>query len=186
MENDKLTQTDSKQELLIGCGKNHSKKIAFRSSPDWANLTTMDINPEHKPDIVWDLNKLPLPIADNSIDEIHAYEVLEHLGTQGDYKFFFAQFSDFWRILKPKGLIVGSCPTRDSVWAFGDPSHTRIIQKENFVFLSQYQYTAQVGKSPMTDFRYIYKADFQVEATEEVDGLLKFVLRAIKPSRIRV
>jgi SAM-dependent methyltransferase len=170
-------------DLLIGCGSNRDKRITTNRNY-WENLVTLDNNLEHKPDVVHDLMQIPLPFADNKFDEIHAYEVLEHTGQQGDYKFFFNQFSDFWRILKPDGLFCGSCPMPNSTWAWGDPSHTRVIQKENFVFLSQPFYKENVGATSASDFRYIYKADFDFVFMEEKDDGFRFVLRAIKPSRI--
>jgi predicted SAM-dependent methyltransferase len=81
------------------------------SRTTWINLTTLDFNSDHEPDFVHDMNKLPLPFDNDTFDEIHAYEVLEHVGKQGDYIFFFAQFSDLYRILKPNGLLVAMSPS---------------------------------------------------------------------------
>lgn len=178
------TAPDNYHELLIGCGGNHAKKLALGGRSEWHHLTTLDINPHHHPDLVWDLTQLPLPFEPNSFDEIHAYEVLEHTGAQGDYKFFFAQFAEFWRILKPGGVLIGTCPSRLSPWAWGDPSHTRVIQPEHFIFLDQTQYIAQVGKTAMSDFRWIFKDDFSVVHAKDDGQLLQFALRAVKPSRI--
>ncbi|MBK6854571.1 MAG: tetratricopeptide repeat protein [Burkholderiales bacterium] len=178
------TAPDNYHELLIGCGGNHAKKLALGGRSEWHHLTTLDINPHHHPDLVWDLTQLPLPFEPNSFDEIHAYEVLEHTGAQGDYKFFFAQFAEFWRILKPGGVLIGTCPSRLSPWAWGDPSHTRVIQPEHFIFLDQRQYIAQVGKTAMSDFRWIFKDDFSVVHAKDDGQLLQFALRAVKPSRI--
>jgi len=175
---------DRYNELLIGCGSNHGRKIMYDGRVGWENLTTLDINPDHNPDVVWDLMSIPLPFADDTFNEIHAYEVLEHTGRQGDYKFFFAQFSDFWRILKPSGLFIGTVPLVNTVWALGDPSHSRVIQKENFIYLDQAEYTRQVGVTAISDFRYLYKADFTVRGVLEENETLKFVLMAVKPSRI--
>lgn len=172
------------KELLIGCGSRRFKLLFPPDKQEWHALTTLDINGSHNPDVVWDLTKLPLPFDDNAFDEIHAYEVLEHTGRQGDYIFFFAQFSEFWRILKPNGLLIGTCPMYNSPWALGDPSHSRVIQKESFVFLDQTQYTAQIGKTAMSDFRYIYTSDFSIIHTFEDATALQFALQAIKPSRI--
>lgn len=169
-------------ELLIGCGSNRAKKLSVQDRPDWADLVTLDHEPCHSPDVVHDLAQLPLPFADNSVDEIHAYECLEHVGSQGDYKFFFAQFSDFWRILKPNGVLFGTVPLPTSVWAWGDPSHTRVIPKESFVFLHQPSY-AQVGITAMSDFRSLYHADFDVIHSRENGDVLEFALQAVKPSR---
>lgn len=90
-----------KRELLIGCGSDLRKKLTADGTKEWTCLVTLDYCERHNPDVVWDLNNIPLPFDDNTFDEIHAYEVLEHTGTQGDYKFFFKQFEEFWRLLKP-------------------------------------------------------------------------------------
>lgn len=178
--------TQPKTQLLIGCGRDWTKKLRLASdpNPNWEWLTTVDNNPDHSPDIVHDLTQLPLPACDESFDEIHAYEVLEHTGQQGDYMFFFAQFTDFYRLLKPDGHIFATVPSRHSQWAWGDPSHTRIIQPESLIFLQQPMYTNAVGKTPMSDFRHIYKADFDVVHCDDNGDMFSFVLKAVKPSRI--
>ena len=170
-------------QLLIGCGSNRTKKLYRQGCPDWDGLVTLDYEPRHNPDVVHDLYE-PLPFSDNSAKEIHAYEVLEHVGTQGDYKLFFKQFSDFWRVLEPNGVMFGTVPLPSSPWAFGDPSHTRVIPKESFVFLHQPSYE-QVGKTAMSDFRSIYKADFDIILQREGEHCLEFALMAVKPTRCK-
>jgi len=179
-----ITTSANYKELLAGAGSSRDKKIIINGRNEWNNLVTLDINADHKPDVVWNLEDLPLPFAADEFDEIHAYEVLEHTGQQGDYKFFFAQFSELWRILKPSGFLIGTCPSLNSPWAWGDPSHKRIVQPENFVFLDQREYVKQVGITAMSDFRYIYKADFERVYLSDENGAFTFVLKAIKPSRI--
>ncbi len=172
-----------KRELLIGCGSDRTKRLTCDMTSDWSNLTTLDYNADHRPDVVWDLNnEQGLPFDESVFDEIHAYEVLEHTGSQGDYKFFFWQFSDFWRVLKPNGHFMATLPSRHSAWAWGDPSHTRIIQPEQMVFLSQAEYAKQVGKTPMSDFRNIYKADFEILHVHDDKEITQIVLKAIKPT----
>lgn len=170
-------------QLLLGCGSNRTKKLTSPGRSEWKDLVTLDHEARHKPDVVHDLNIIPLPFEDNSADEIHAYEVLEHVGTQGDYRFFFKQWADFWRILKPDGVFFASVPLPSSVWAWGDPSHTRIVTLEQLVFLGQPSY-AQVGKTAMSDFRSIYQADFDLIHSEKTEHCLFFALKAIKPARI--
>jgi SAM-dependent methyltransferase len=172
------------KELLLGAGSSRTKKLSVNGRSEWSNLITLDINADHKPDVVWDLEDLPLPFPDNEFDEIHAYEVLEHTGQQGDYKFFFAQFSELWRILKPGGFLIGTCPSRNSPWAWGDPSHKRVVQRENFVFLDQTEYTKQVGVTPMSDFRYFYKADFSAVHLADDQNNFSFFIQAVKPPRL--
>ena len=167
-------------ELLIGCGSNWNKQIWPPDKQEWSDLTTLDNNADHKPDVIHDLNTHPLPFEDNRFDEIHAYEVLEHLASQGDYRFFFSEWSEYWRILKPGGTFFGKVPAPDSPWAYGDPSHTRIIPMESFIFLSQKAYRDQVGKTAMSDFRYLYQADFELIYQERCGDSNSFALKAIK------
>lgn len=169
-------------ELLIGCGNNRRKKLA-EDNWEWSALTTMDHDPNCGADILHDLESLPWPIDDCSFDEVHAYCVLEHLGRQGDYRSFFALFGEIWRVLKPGGMLVAVCPSRLSKWAWGDPSHTRLIQPESLVFLSQEQYAKQVGKTAMTDFRWLWKGDFETVWFEDDGDDFKFALTAHKPAR---
>jgi predicted SAM-dependent methyltransferase len=117
-------------ELLVGCGNAREKVITFADIPaEWTELITLDVDPATGCDIVHDLNVLPYPFQDNTFTEIHAYEVLEHTGRQGDWQFFFDQFYQFWRLLKPDGYLIGTVPMWDSPWAWGDPQHTRVIPK---------------------------------------------------------
>ena len=173
-----------KTELLIGCGSNWDKRLTADGTRTFDNLVTLDYNADHNPDLVWDLTSGNTPLLDNSFDEIHAYEVLEHLGQQGDYKFFFKLFADFWRVLKPNGHFLATFPSRHSVWAWGDPSHTKIVQAEQFIFLCQPNYTASVGVNSMSDFRNIYKADFDIVVAEDNKETVNMIIKAIKPSRI--
>lgn len=169
-----------KKELVIGCGNNMVRSIQMDGVTEYQNPVTLDIDPNCKPDVLWDLEKLPLPFKDNEFDEIHAYEVLEHTGQQGDYKFFFDQFIDFWRILKPGGLFCATVPVWNHLGAWGDPSHKRIINEMTLVFLSQKEYEAQVGVTPMSDYRYMYKADFDIIYANSTRDRFNFALKAIK------
>ena len=160
------------KELLMGCGSRTEKDI-YIDNPEFENVTRLDYNADHKPDVVWDLSVHPLPFEDEEFDEIHAYEVLEHLANQGDYEFFFSEFTEYWRILKPHGKFFATVPT--GVWIWGDPSHKRAIQPETLIFLDQDQYQ-QIGITSMSDFRSIYKVSFKVIHQEETNGKFYFIL----------
>ena len=168
--------------LLLGAGSSKLLQVKTPLFHVQPQITTLDIEARHKPDCVWDLNVTPWPFDDNSFDEIHAYEVLEHLGRQGDAASFFAHFGEAYRILKPLGYLCGSVPQWDSAWAWGDPSHTRVITEGSFTYLDQTAY-AQVGQTTMTDFRSMWSGDFEVEGLQRADGRLFFLLKVHKPAR---
>lgn len=173
-------------DLLIGCGNSRQKRIVLPGRPvEFVDLVTLDIDPACSPDFFFDLDVLstgqPLPFPDNHFEELHGYETLEHLGRQGDWQGFFREFSEYWRVLKPGGLLCGSVPAHDSFWAWSDPGHRRILTSGTFVFLSQAEYAAQCGKTRMTDYRNVWKGDFSLVFSEVRDGGYYFALQAIKP-----
>lgn len=184
----------------------------------WSNLVTVDANSDVHPDVVTDLNGRPewefeggnirpgllatrglfeqplyfkdrrFRFAENSFDEIHAYEVLEHLGSQGEPVSFFGLFSEIYRVLTPGGWFCATVPSRFSGWLWGDPSHTRVICAESLIFLDQSEYHRQLdGEHPtsMSDFRYLYQADFDVSKGFRQDNKrhFMFTIQAVKPSR---
>lgn len=170
-------------ELLLGSGSGTQKRMWLPGQETWKELVTLDINPDHKPDVVWDLNNRPLPFNDNAFDELHAYEVLEHLGQQGDWRSYFDEWSEYWRILKPGGRLYGTSPQWSSEWVFGDPGHTRVISHACLSFLVQPEYDKQVGKTQITDYRFAYGADFDLFHAEQRQGSFFYIMQAVKPSR---
>jgi SAM-dependent methyltransferase len=202
------------RELLLGCGHARDKRInpqVGRALPAWQNLVTLDNNPDCKPDVLCELDTLydwwvswtkpelrPLLEApamsqnnerfrDDIFDEVHAYEVLEHLGYQGNAAMYFNHFSQIWRILKPDGFLCASVPSRYSAWLWGDPSHRRLINEESLSFLDQDNYKQLDGPhpTPMSDFRSIYQCDFRIVERQDNHRQLFFILQAVKPSRVR-
>ncbi len=171
--------------LLAGCGNRRDKRMDPTEAGNfaWDELVTLDHDPNCGADMLHDLEDLPWPFADDTFDEIHLYCVLEHIGRQGDYRAFFAQFAELYRIVKPGGFVCGLCPSRTDKWAWGDPSHTRIIQPETLVFLSQEEYATQVGRTPMTDFRWLWRGDFECLGGKDDGHDFYFALKAHKPAR---
>jgi SAM-dependent methyltransferase len=171
-------------QILLGCGHDRTKKLCRTGRNEWQNLVRVDMNPAVEPDIVHDLTSLPLPFDDESAEEIHLYDVLEHTRQQGDWRGFFAEFTEFFRILKPGGHLFGICPRWDGVWAWADPGHTRVISPDTLGFLSQAKYAAECrpGGTNRTDYRFCWRGDFEIVwARILTEAQWGFVLRANKP-----
>jgi SAM-dependent methyltransferase len=153
------------QCLMLGAGHTEPfrKLRAPTSAPDTfkaTKWTRLDMNRDSYPDIRFNLNRIEswipwwnrIPVKDETFDEIHAYQVMEHYGRQGDYKGFFRGMRELWRILKPGGYLVGSSPLHQGMWAWGDPGHTRVITEGTLLYLDQRMYS-QLGKTPSSDYR---------------------------------
>jgi SAM-dependent methyltransferase len=157
------------KSLLIGCGTNKARRISLDpAQKDWDILTTLDIDPDTGCDFVHDLEELPYPFDTHEFDEVHAYEVLEHTGRQGDWRFFFGQFAELYRIIRPGGHLYITVPSVKSRWLWGDPGHTRALPREAFSWLDQTHYH-QVGKTACTDYRPYWKGHFTM-LTSKDDG----------------
>lgn len=153
-------------ELLLGCGNSRKKQVYFIDNKEWKDLVTLDTDSNVNPDYCFDLNSLSngnhFPFVKDGFDELHAYEVLEHIGKQGDWEGFFKEFTEYHRILKPDGLFFITVPSYNGMWAWGDPGHTRVFPPGVWSFLNQEIYDKDVGRTSMTDYRHMWKGHFKV------------------------
>lgn len=169
-------------QIHLGPGARPGKQLWIPGREEWRDRVTVDIDPAMKPDVRWDLNILPIPFETDSADEIHAMEVLEHCGTQGDVEFFFRQWCDFWRILAPGGFFFGSCPDWRGRWAWGDPGHRRIISHEMLGFLHRPLYDAEPDNR-IVCYRALCQCDFDILHAQYKGERFFFALQAVKPVR---
>jgi len=65
---------------------------------------SLDCEKKYNPDILCDLNKEDIPLQDNFVDVVVAGEILEHLLNP------FKAVREFYRILRPKGILIISVP----------------------------------------------------------------------------
>lgn len=70
-------------------------------------------------DIIHNLDSIPYPFKDNSVDEIHMYHVLEHLRDP------LKKMEELYRILKVGGKLYLRVPHFSSMGAFSDITHVR-------------------------------------------------------------
>lgn len=92
--------------LNLGCG-----------SQRYPNVTGIDRSPNSAADIVYDLNVVPWPLADSSVDALLALHVLEHLDDLPQI------MEEMYRVAKHKARIIIEVPYFRSVGAFQDPTH---------------------------------------------------------------
>lgn len=160
--------------LLAGCGNSSDKRVrGMTGARDFSDgdLVRWDNDPDCKPDVLHDMESFPYPFKDEEFDEIHAYECLEHCGSQGDAKFFFGQFAEFYRIMKPGGLMIISVPMWNSAMAWGVPDHKRVLPPEVFGFLDQ-DYYKNVGKPGFGDYRkFLGRTNFKALDKQEAPAI---------------
>jgi len=141
---------------MLGCG--HSPLVSIISPGETRDANrewvTLDMNEDCNPDHLFNLERIDsgkdLPCS--GFDEIHAYEVMEHFGRQGNFKGLFNAFNAIWRALVPGGVFFASSPRWSSEWAWGDPGHTRIVGLEQITYVCKGSYD-QLSDTPMTDYR---------------------------------
>lgn len=131
-------------KLNIGCG--------YKKLKGYVNI---DSRKEVKPDEVVDVSK-GLSYDDNSIDEVRAYDFLEHLPP--DKTMFVVE--EIFRVLKPGGKLEHFTPTTDGRGAFQDPTHRSFWNINTWLYFMNDEYRALysikakfegVNKDVMTD-----------------------------------
>jgi hypothetical protein len=178
----------AKRVLHLGCGRK-GRDVLFVTEPI-AHVTTLDADGYLEPDLICELGVDPIPLSDNSIDIAVAVHVLEHIGMQGETARWFQFWEELYRVIVPNGELRFESPMYDSTWAWSDPSHTRALSPQAFVFLSQDSY--RVPHSAISPFR--LRADFVpvvpftgvVDPNPEIAAREQFssfrgTLRAVKP-----
>jgi len=115
--------------LDIGCGVGKYKS-------NKSNVRVIGLDRIFLPDVdvVYDLEKLPLPFKDNRFDEIRAHHVLEHVIN------FVPLVHELWRITKPNGIIKVWVPFYSSYHGFSHPTHVRFFTPFTFDFFCEGTY----------------------------------------------
>ena len=107
------------RRLDIGCGnRKHEGYIGI------------DFEYKEGVDIVRDLEK-GLPFDDDSVDEIFASHILEHLN---ELNFV---MEECYRVLKKGGIMRIIVPHFSTIEAARDPSHVRPITEQTFIYFTQ-------------------------------------------------
>lgn len=116
-------------KLHLGCG--NDKKNGY---------INCDISPDVNPDKVVDLEK-KLPFKDNSISEIIANHVLEHISN------FVPLMHEIYRISKRDAKIKIKAPFYSAWGQYNDPTHVRFFTPFTFNYFKKGSYSHEVGCS---------------------------------------
>ena len=122
---------EGKRVLHLGCG---SSKLPGSIGVDSLSFASVDV--------VHNLDVLPWPFEDNSVDVFFAHSVLEHIEALPQF------FEEAWRVGKNGARIIIAVPYFRSVDAFVDPTHRHFFTSGSLEYfmnvpgpLSGYHYT---------------------------------------------
>lgn len=114
-------------KLHIGCG---NQKLE--------GYLNCDLSPEVHPDKVVDLEK-NLPFKDNSVEEVIANHVLEHVNN------FIPLMHELHRVCKKGAIIKIRAPFYSYVSYYSDPTHVRFFTPWTFKYFEKGEYSHEVG-----------------------------------------
>lgn len=104
-------------KLNMGCGNNKLEKFINVDHSEFCN-----------PDMVLDLELLPWPWADNSVDEVVFNHCLEHLGRETAV--FLGMFKELYRVCQNDALVRITVPHPRHDHFLNDPTHVRPISPQ--------------------------------------------------------
>jgi hypothetical protein len=109
-------------KIELGCG-NHP-------APGYTHCDKIKHSPHV--DLAFDLEQIPWPFEDASVDEILAIDVFEHLRPWVvDVR---GWLDECWRILKLDGVLRMRLPQWTNHYSYRDPTHYRVFHKESFLY----------------------------------------------------
>lgn len=109
------------KKVNLGCGK---QIIPDTDDVEWINIDIADYGGNVVRDII-----RGLPFDDNSIDEIRAHNILEHIHDNDDFIFV---MNECWRVLKQEGKLDVQVPYAHTKAMYRDPTHCRLFTEETF------------------------------------------------------
>jgi ubiquinone/menaquinone biosynthesis C-methylase UbiE len=117
-----------------------------------------DYDEHSNPDYVFDLEKDPFPFEDNSIEEVIAHHVLEHMG-EG----YFHCLKELYRVCKHGAMIDIRVPHHRHDHFINDPTHRRAITPGGlWLFSKKYNDTAKEQGAAASRLAYYYNVNFEV------------------------
>ena len=142
--------------LNLGCGN--------RKINDWVNV---DKVATCNPDKIVNLEELPWPWPDNSVDEILLSHVLEHLGAATDV--YLGIIKELYRVCRDGALINIRVPHPRHDSFLNDPTHVRAITPDGLRLFSQEQNRNWIARGAANTPLGIYLGiDFTIQSTNMI------------------
>jgi SAM-dependent methyltransferase len=121
-------------------------------------FTNIDYDKNCNPDICIDIEKEIWPIEDNSVDEVIAHHVLEHLG-EG----YFHVMKELYRVCKHGALIDIVVPHHRHEYFANDPTHRRPITPDGlWLFSKKYNDSCIEQDAAASRLGHYFNIDFEV------------------------
>jgi SAM-dependent methyltransferase len=109
----RTTTSGTRVVLHVGCGPAHSDSLHRRfRGPEWREIR-VDLDPNVQPDLVASITDLR-PVAAGSVDAVWSSHNLEHLSAHEVP----VALREFYRVLKPAGLVLITLPDLQQVAEF--------------------------------------------------------------------
>lgn len=117
----------------------------------------IDDDPLVKPDYIVNLESAALPFPDNSVSEIRAHHVLEHISN------FIPLMQEFYRVCRHGALLDIVAPHHNHEVYYGDPTHVRPITVNGmYLFSKKHCSTHAAQHSSSSGIAFKYNLDFEV------------------------
>lgn len=120
----------------------------FRKLEGHVNIDNREVC---NPDIVWDLTQR-LPFDDNTVDEVRAYDILEHM-PQGKV---INLIEEIYRVLKVDGVFESFTPSTDGRGAFQDFTHTSFLNINSHLYWTNKAYRELYDTKALFDIIKLY------------------------------
>ena len=141
------------KKLNLGCGSSILK-----------GYVNVDKSSYYKPDLIHDLEEIPYPFEDSSVDEIILSHVLEHIGQ--DPKVFNKIIKELYRICKNSSIIHIYLPHPRHNDFISDPTHVRPITVLGLqLYDKELNEKWQKNKTSNTPLALINSVNFKIENT---------------------
>lgn len=118
-------------KLNLGCGNDKRK-----------GYINCDFSPKVNPDKIINLEK-KLPFKNNSMEEILAFHVLEHINN------FIPLMHELYRICKNKSIIKIKTPFYSAWGQYNDPTHVRFFTPFTFDYFKKGNYSHEVSDNEL-------------------------------------